>query len=404
MTALPPLLKSERHTARTGSSAMTPTTRRALTLFGLWDLTALLALSWAFMELEQTWSQIEWQRASFLWLLLLLGPVLYLSTWGQKKRSPRVKIGRLSSLVSGPKGLRAHLQDLPAVLRNVGLAFCILALARPVNITQPAQVEEEGIDLVVALDLSGSMAALMENLPSDLRQFTPEANERRLPPTRLEAAQAVLRDFIRRRSTDRIGVVVFAEKAFVLAPPTLDYQLLDTLIGEMELGVISPNGTAIGDALGVAVARLRRSDAASKAIVLLTDGADQGSQISPEYSAKLAQEQQIIVYPIQIGEGDIAKVLTGYFLGQPRFAQQSFPTNPDLLNKLAQITGGTMQIAVDAEALQTSLHDALNQLEKTAFESAQASYQELFRFFLIPGVSLIFFEILLRSFWLRRFS
>lgn len=396
--------KGDNRQRRNSASGASSQLRRFLLVVALWLSSALLAGGWTLYDLQGGWLHIEWQRISVLFFLFLLLPLLYATTWGQRRRDARLKVGRIQALAGGPRGLRAYLNDLPAVLRNVGLAFCILALARPVNITQPAQVEEEGIDLIVALDLSGSMAAIMENLPKDLRQFTPEANERQIPPTRLEAAQAVLRDFIRRRSTDRIGVVVFAEKAFVLAPPTLDYQLLDTLIAEMELGVVSPNGTAIGDALGVAVARLRRSEAASKAIILLTDGADQGSQISPEYSAKLAQEQQIMVYPIQIGQGDIAKVLTGYFLGQPRFAQQSFPTNPELLKKLAEITGGTMQIAVDAEALQTSLHDALNQLEKTSFESAQSSYQELFRLFLIPGVCLIFAEILLKAFWLRRFS
>ncbi len=389
---------------RRSSKGTTKTRSRLVILVLSWLVLTGCGFVWPLVSLNGQWQQIEWQRAPVLFLLPLLFVLLYLGTWGHNGREPRLKLGRLKSLQSAPRGLRAHLQDLPALLRNIGIGLCLLALARPVNVTQPAQVEEEGIDLVVALDLSGSMAALMENLPDDLRQFTPEANERKIEPTRLEAAQAVLRDFIRRRSTDRIGVVVFAEKAFVLAPPTLDYQLLDTLIAEMELGVINSNGTAIGDALGVAIARLRRSEAASKAVILLTDGAEQGSQISPEYSAQLAQEQEIIVYPIQIGEGKIAKVLTGYFLGQPRFAQQSFPTNPALLTKLAEITGGTMQIARDAEALQNSLHDALNQLEKTSFESAQASYEELFRLFLIPGVSMIFFEILLKAFWFRRFS
>jgi len=312
-------------------------------------------------------------------------------------------MGTVAPLVSGPRGLRARLQDLPGVLRVVGVASCILALARPVSVVRPSVTEEEGIDLVVTLDLSASMQALMENLPPDLERYVDE-KEGGVPPNRLDAAKAVLRDFIARRKSDRIGAVVFAHSAYVVSPPTLDYQLLDALVARMQLSSIDPRGTAIGDALGTSVARLRRSTAKSRAIVLLTDGDNQGGSMAPEYAAGLAKDRGIKVFTIQIGEGDNAKVFDGFNLfGQPRYVSVAYPTNPDLLRKLADMTGGTMYVAKDAKKLQASFHDLLDKLEKTQFEAAQASYEDLFRYLLLPGVVLLFVEALLSVTWLRRF-
>jgi Ca-activated chloride channel family protein len=214
----------------------------------------------------------------------------------------------------------------------------------------------------------------------------------------------VLRDFISRRKSDRIGAVVFGRDAYVVSPPTLDYQLLDSLVAKMQLKLIDPRGTAIGDALGVAVARLRNSSATSKAVVLLTDGDNQHGTVAPEYAAHLANKMGVKVFTIQIGEGELAKVFSGLDLfGQPRFEQVPYPTNPELLAKLADLTGGTMYVAKDAQGLQASFHDLLDQLEKTEFEAAQASYEDLFRFLLFPGVLMIFLEAFLAATWLRRF-
>jgi Ca-activated chloride channel family protein len=349
------------------------------------------------------WLEVTWHEPLWLWGLVLLPLILFRSTYGRDRRTARLKIGTLKGFQRGPRGLRARLVDLPGVARTVGLAFCILALARPVSVLRPSVSEEEGIDLVVTLDLSGSMEAVMENLPKDLERYVEEKG-RGVPPNRLDAAKAVLRDFISRRQSDRIGAVVFGRNAYVVSPPTLDYQLLDTLIARMELKLIDPRGTAIGDALGVAVARLRNSSAKSKAVVLLTDGDNQHGTVAPEYAAHLANKMGVKVFTIQIGEGELAKVFAGFDLfGQPRFEKVPYPTNPELLKKLASLTGGSMYVAKDAKNLQASFHDVLNKLEKTEFEAAQASYEDLFRFLLFPGVVLIFFEALLAATWLRRF-
>jgi Ca-activated chloride channel family protein len=369
------------------------------TLFAL----ALGALYPALARGEELLSA-SWQNRWFLLALLLVPLVFYQATLGQDSRTPRLSLGTLAPLAVGPSGLRVWLRDVPGVFRSVALALGILALARPVNTLRPATTDEEGIDLVVVLDLSGSMQAAMDNLPADLATYVP-VRPRGIRPTRLDAAKAVIRDFISRRKTDRIGVVVFGAAAYVLSPPTLDYHLLDMLIGRMELDLIDGSATAIGDAVGVAAARLRRSQARSKAIILLTDGDAKGGKISPEYSAHLANTVGARLYTIQIGQGELAEVLDRRpdLFGQPRYVTVPFPVNPKLLQELAAKTGGATYVATDATALRASLHDVLNKLEKTKFESNVAHYEDLYRFVLLPGVLLLAGDALLRSLLLRRF-
>lgn len=377
--------------------------KRSLLDLGLFVLIAALASIYPLAEVGSEWLTVRWERPLWLLGLAVLPLVLYWTTVGQDKRGPRVKAGSVASFRGGPVGWRARLVDLPGLVRSVALAFCILALAKPVSVRGPSEAEEEGIDLVVALDLSGSMRAVMDNLPADLEKYvTPSENSP--VPTRLDAAKAVLRDFIARRRSDRIGVVVFGRSAYVVAPPTLDYQLLDALVSRMQLELIDPNGTAIGDALGVAVARLRKSEAKSRAIVLLTDGDNKGGELAPEYAAHLANVIGAQIYPIQVGEGDLAKVYRGSDLfGQARYESVAFPTNPELLRQIAEKTGGKAYVANDATSLQASLHDVLDRLEKTQFEAAQATYQDLFRYLLLPGVLLVFLEALIITLVQRRF-
>jgi Ca-activated chloride channel family protein len=289
------------------------------------------------------------------------------------------------------------------VLRALALALFVLALARPVDTLRPQTTEEEGIDIMVALDMSGSMQAALSNIPEDLARYIPP-KPRGVRPTRLDGAKAVVRDFISRRKSDRIGVVVFGASAYVLSPPTLDYHLLDTLVGRMELNLIDPGGTAIGDALGVAVARLRKSTAKSKAVILLTDGDNKGGKLAPEYGAHLANVVGAKLYTVQLGQGGAAEVQEGFDLfGQPRYVTTDFPVNPALLKLLADKTGGAAYVASDAKTLQASFHDVLNKLEKTKLEGTSATYEDLFGYFLFPGVLLLAGEALLRALVLRRF-
>jgi Ca-activated chloride channel family protein len=184
----------------------------------------------------------------------------------------------------------------------------------------------------------------------------------------------------------------------------MDYHLLTQMVGKMTLNVIDGSATAIGDGVGTAVARLRKSDAQSKVIVLLTDGDSNAGMISPEYATHLATNVGAKVYTVQIGSDDEVDVEDGTDLfGQPRYVRHRFPVNPELLRRIAADTGGKSFVATDAKALADSMHAILDQLEKTRFEASIASFEDLFPFLLIPGVLLVGLDALLRSLLLRRF-
>jgi Ca-activated chloride channel homolog len=377
---------------------------RGVALFGFTLLALVLGLAYPALSRGSELFYADFQNRWLLLLLLLVPLLFWRSTLGEDRRLPRARLGTLVPLQFGPSGARVWLRDLPGVLRSVALIFGILALARPVNTLRPDIQDEEGIDIILVLDLSGSMQAAMDNLPPDLESFVPRRPQG-IRPTRLDAARAVIRDFIAQRKTDRIGVVVFGADAYVLSPPTLDYHLLDSLVARMELELIDGSGTAIGDALGVAAARLRRSTARSKAVVLLTDGDNKGGKLSPDYAAHLVGSVGARLYTVQIGQGEDAEILDRQrdLFGQPRYVRMPFPVNPKLLRELAEKTGGSMYVATDATALRAGFHDVLNKLEKTKFESSIATYEELFRFLLLPAVALLALDALLRALLLRRF-
>jgi Ca-activated chloride channel homolog len=388
------------------AAASTGISRRALRIAVLILATLIaLAAGIAYPALARGTELLSatWEYPYLLIALVLVPLVFWRGTFGEDRRTPRLLMGTLAALRVGPTGFRVWLRDVPGVVRSVALVLLIVAIARPVSTLRPQTSDEEGIDIVLVLDLSGSMQAIMDNFPEDLAHLSAR-RPRGIRPTRLDAAKAVIRDFISRRKTDRIGVVVFGKEAYVVSPPTLDYHLLDTLVSRMELKLIDPSATAIGDGLGVALARLRRSTAKSKAVILLTDGDNNAGKISPEYAAHLANVVGSKLYTIQIGSGENAEMQDGFDLfGQPRYVTVPFPVNPQLLSELAQRTGGTTYVASDAKALQASFHDVLNQLEKTKLEATYASYEDLYGFLLLPGVLLLALDALLRSLLLRRF-
>jgi Ca-activated chloride channel family protein len=364
---------------------------------------ALLGVAYPLLARGDELLHARWSEPWFLLGLLAVPVIFHRAVIGEDRRTPRLRLGTLLPLTVGPSGARVWLRDLPGIARAVGCILCVLALARPLNTLRPVTTDEEGIDIVVALDMSGSMKAVLDNVPEDLRAYIPK-KQRGLRSTRMDVAKAVLRDFISRRKSDRIGIVAFGSSAYVVSPPTLDYHLLDQLVAHMEINLIDPSATAIGDALGVSSARLRRSNARSKAIILLTDGDNKGGKLAPEYAAKLANNVGAHIYPVQIGSGEDAEVQDGVDLfGQPRYARVNFPVNPKLLKALASQTNGHMYIATDAKALQASFHDLLDKLEKTKLSASIAHYEDLYRFLLLPGVLLLALDAVLRALVLRRF-
>jgi Ca-activated chloride channel homolog len=377
---------------------MTRAARAALLiLFTLMVGTA--AVAYPLFDRQWEWLGVTWQYPKLLFLLLVVPVVFWRGTYGEDDRTPRLRVGTVAPFAAGPRGLRARLRDLPGVVRAFAIALLALAMARPVSASHPDTESESGIDIVLVLDLSGSMRAVF-----DAPQGAPRVGAIGKRATRLDTAKEVIRDFIGRRKTDRIGVVVFGKSAYVLSPPTLDYHLLDLLVDRMSLEVIDGSATAIGDAVGVATARLRRSDARSKAIVLLTDGDSNAGSIAPEYAGHLATVVGAKIYTIQIGNGDEVEVQDGLDLfGQPHYTRARYPVNPELLKKLAADTGGEAYVATDAQALTASMHDVLNRLEKTRFEASTASFEDLFPLLLLPGVALVALDALLRAWVMRRF-
>ncbi|MFT3773674.1 MAG: VWA domain-containing protein [Minicystis sp.] len=362
----------------------------------------LCGVIYPWLARREAWETVTWQNAWALFALPVVPFVWWWGTFGQDKRTPRLRIGNIAPLLKGPRGVRAHLRDWPGSLRAAALVLLILAMARPVSVLRDTKSDDKGIDIMLVMDLSGSMRAVLDADPKDLPGHPQLQRGRRL--TRLDTAKIVIKDFIDRRRTDRIGVVVFGKAAYILSPPTLDYQLLTQLVSKMTLDVIDGSATAIGDGIGTAAARLRRSDAKSKVIILLTDGDSNAGMIAPESAAQLATSVGAKVYTIQIGNDDEVDVEEGVdLLGQPIYRRARFPVNPLLLQKIARDTGGEAFIATDGKALADSMHSVLDHLERTRFEARIASYEDLFPFLLVPGVLLVALDALLRAWLLRRF-
>ncbi len=394
---------------------MMPRWARAIAVALATIVALAVGCTWGIFERGEAWLSARWTLPATVgatlglptWIpalamglvgLAAAGWVVWRMTLGGDHRVPRLALPTLAPLLVGPRGRRAKLRDLPGVLRGAAICLCVLAIARPQNVLKGENAEERGIDIVIVLDLSGSMRALMDQPATN----NPGARNARL--TRLETAKQVILDFIARRQNDRIGVVVFGRSAYILSPPTLDKTLLAALVSKMTLEIIDGNGTAIGDAVGTAVARLRRSDARSKAIILLTDGDSNAGSIAPEYSAHLAQTQGVRVYTVQIGNGDEVDVQSGVDLfGQPSFQRAHFPVNPTLLKKMSTETGGESFVATDRTGLEQSMHQILDHLEKTRFEQQAAQMEDLFLFLLLPGVFLLALEALVRLVLVRRF-
>lgn len=334
------------------------------------------------------------------WLLVtLLVPLLLLvfRMLGANRATPSIALPTLAAFRTGPRGPRARFRDVPLVLRGVVLALGIVALARPVDFDQAETTEEQGIDIVLVLDLSGSMKAIMDDTSTaGARPTGKRAN-------RLDVAKGVLADFVQRRKDDRIGVIVFGRAAYVLSPPTLDHSILLSLIAGMELNLIDPGGTAIGDALGTAVARLRRATGRSKIVILVTDGDSNAGSVSPDTATELAVKQSVVVHTVQIGSGEEVEIEEGTDLfGQPRYVKGApVPVNPELLQDIATRTGGEAYIASDKQALESSMHTILDRLEKTKFTGARATARELFPLFLFAAGLFLLLEIGARS-WLAR--
>jgi Ca-activated chloride channel family protein len=316
-------------------------------------------------------------------LLLLAVPLALAGLRLGRRRAPRLLHARAAVLARTGRGALARVAWLPQALLLAALALVAVALARPqARERAPRAVSVEGIDIVVALDLSTSMAAA---------DFAPE--------NRLHVAKEVLKGFVARRPTDRIGLVVFARDAYTQCPLTLDGAVVRSLVDGLRFGAIE-DGTAIGNAVATAVNRLRESDAKSKAVVLLTDGDNNSGQVSPLEAAQLARAVGVRVFPILVGTGGLVPFPVGTdALGRPRYERRAIDVNPALLEELARVTGGTYASATDRASLEEGLQAVLDRMEKTRILEAGVSSRtaELFPRLLEPAFWLAALALLLAS-------
>lgn len=324
------------------------------------------------------------------WLLTLLALLPLLAYVLHRKQARHQTAGlRFASvgLLRQQRTWRATLRPLLTVGRLLALALLIIGLARPQLAQAKEIVRGEGVDIVIAQDISGSMAAL---------DFQPQ--------NRLEAAKAVVDDFISRRTYDRIGLVVFAHEAFSQSPMTTDHAVLNRLLKQVQLApeLQLEDGTAIGLGLANAANMLKDSDAKSRMVILLTDGANNAGEIAPETAAEAAQTLGIKVYTIGMGRtGQVPVPVDGLFGGQEIVYRES-DLDEGLLQQIAEKTGGQYFRATDTADLQR-IYDHINQLEKSQIEITRYSEQiELMLWALLPALALVLSEQALSQTLFRR--
>jgi Ca-activated chloride channel family protein len=326
----------------------------------------------------------------YLLLLLLLLPLF---AWLKGRRgSPPAFLYSSVKLVEGlTRVRRSRAGGFLAALRWLALALFIVALAQPRLMKSTTTVKASGIDIVVALDLSGSMIS---------EDFV--VNGQRV--NRFNMARSVLEGFIDKRPNDRIGLVVFASEAYIAAPLTLDHDFLLENLNRLEIGAINQNQTAIGDALSTAINRLSDLKAKSKIVILMTDGVNNAGKIQPMMAADAARALDIKVYTIGIGKQGTAPMPVGRNPFTDEVVYRNVPVDVDeaTLQKIADETGGKYYRADNAEKFQ-QIYAEIDKLEKTeAVINKYAQFQELFPWFAWAGLAVLLIEITLGQTIFRR--
>lgn len=317
-----------------------------------------------------------------LWLSALVLPMVGFYLWQQRRGGASIKISSVERFAASPRTVRYYLRHLPVVLRCVAVVLMSVALARPQTSQEGSKTTVEGIDIVLALDVSGTMLA------ADFQ------------PDRLTAAKDVASKFIADRQGDRIGLVVFAGESYTQSPLTTDKGSLQTLLHQVEFGVID-DGTAIGMGLATAVNRLRESDATSKVIILLTDGVNNAGQIAPMSAAEIAAEYGIRVYTVGVGKKGYAPYPYYDPWGNVRYQQAKVEIDEQALTDIAAKTGGEYFRATDKDSLQ-QIYDRIGELEKSRIETDNfVLYHEHFATYLLWALVLLVGEFLIRRLWLN---
>lgn len=322
---------------------------------------------------------------------LLFIPLLFLLWRSWRARNPALQFSAGKDLQNVSASFKTQLSKLPLLLKFLAMGFFILALARPQTMNTQIKRNVEGIDIVIALDVSDSM--LIEDMQ---------------PSNRLEAAKETIRKFVEGRASDRIGLVVFAGEAFTLVPPTLDYQLIIQRIGEITNARQAriKDGTALGVALASATSRLKDSNAKSRIVIFMTDGENNSGTIDPETGLEIAKGYGIKIYSIGIGKDGPTRipVYVQDMFGNKIKTYQPFESsiNEELLTRMAADTGGKFFRASKENSLKP-VFDEINQLEKTKVDVNKfTQYKEQFESFVLPGLIIYLLSILLNFTFFRR--
>ena len=319
---------------------------------------------------------------ALLWLLLLLFPIVAIYIYREYKGlRPWLKVSTIMPLSTKGGGIRRALRHIPVILTCVAIAAMVLAIARPRSSSTFEHVDTEGIDIILALDVSTSMLA---------RDFTPD---------RINAAKDIAIRFVAERPSDRIGVVVFAGESYTQCPVTTDRATLINLIKEIECGLIE-DGTAIGNGLATAVARLKDSDAKSKVIILLTDGVNNSGEISPKMAAEIAKTYGIRVYTIGVGAMGTAPYpyMTPY---GPQLVNVEVQIDEPLLKEIAQGTDGKYFRATDNTKL-LEIYGEINKMEKNKVQvDSFPLYKELYMPFALAALLALALGLVLKLFVIK---
>jgi Ca-activated chloride channel family protein len=324
---------------------------------------------------------IIFAHPKLLYLLLILPGLIAWYIFRQKDAKPSLQLSTLKGFSKAPVSLRVYLRHLPFALRMAALALIIVVLARPQSFNVTQNIESEGVDIIIALDISSSMLA---------RDFKPD---------RIEAAKNIGIQFVAGRSSDRIGLVIFAGESFTMCPLTTDYATVINMFKDVKLGLLE-DGTAIGVGLATGIARLKDSDAKSKVVILLTDGVNNRGEISPLMAADIAKTFGIRVYPVGVGSIGTAPYPVQTPFGV-RYQDVKVEIDEDVLKQIASITGGRYYRATDNEALE-KVYQEINQLEKTKIEVVETTRKkEEFAVYAFWALALLGLDFILRATVLR---
>ena len=324
----------------------------------------------------------------FLLLLLLLLPLL---AWLKGRRgAPPAFVYSSVQLVRAMQNIhRSRFGGFLGSLRWLALALGIVALAQPRLAKSTTEIKASGVDIVVALDLSGSM------ISEDFEVRGERVN-------RFHMARSVLKGFIDKRPNDRIGLVLFASQAFIGTPLTLDHDFVQANLDRLEIGAIDQNSTAIGDGLGTAVNRLRDLKAKSKIVILMTDGQNNSGKLDPRLAAEAAASLKVKVYTVGIGMRGQAPMPARDMFGRKVYQMVPVDIDEETLQKIADQTGGKYYRADNAEKFQ-QIYNEIDQLEKTeASVKKYTQFTELFPWLAAAGLAVLLMELVLAQTAFRR--